>query len=289
MAASKGILLGAVLLGAGAIGLMAYEGAVVVQPDQQALILQFGEPKRTISTPGLYFKIPFIQNAKYFEKKLLILDIPPEEVIASDQKRIVVDSLSRFRIRSPLDFYRTVGDRRVAESRLAGLVRSALRRILGTQDLVAVLSTKRKSLMEEISQSVNKEAIPFGVEVLDVRIKRVDLPEENSEAVYRRMQTEREREAKEIRALGREKAQRIRAVADKEKEIIVAKASEKAEIIRGEGDREAASIYNDVAKRNPKFYTFYRTLEAYKVGLIDNGEKSTLVLPHSLFGTLMED
>lgn len=285
----KGPVLVGMALVLGAIGLLIYESAIFLYPDQQALVLQFGEPRRILDEPGLSFKVPFIQNVKYFEKKILILDIPPEEVIASDQKRIVVDSLSRFRIKDPLEFYKTVGDRRIADSRLAGLVRSALRRILGTRDLVAVLSTERKELMQQITESVNKEALPFGVEVVDVRIKRVDLPEENSEAVYMRMQTEREREAKEIRALGKEMAQQIRAIADRKKEVIIAKAKEKGEIIRGGGDREAAAIYSDAAKRNPEFYTFYRTLEAYKVALTENGKDSTLILPHFFLDDLTGD
>jgi membrane protease subunit HflC len=258
------------------VGVIAYSMIFTVHQTKQALVLQFGEVKRTVVEPGLHFKTPFIQNVIYLDKRILAFDTPPEEVIASDQKRIVVDAFSRFKITDPLRFYQSVGNVAVARARLSTLINSSIRQVLGAEEFLTVLSGERVTLMRAIRDAVNAQASQLGITIVDVRIKRADLPPENSQAIYRRMQTEREREAKEARAMGAEEGLRIRARADRDRTVLVADARKVADILRGEGDGARARIFNEAASRDPKFYAFYRSLQAYRVAL--SGDDTTMVL-----------
>ncbi len=267
------LVLGIIVVVVGVVGL---NTLFTVHQTQQALVLQFGEPKRVVQNPGLNVKLPFIQNVIYLDKRILSLDAPPEEVITSDQKRIVVDGFSRFRISDALLFYQTVGNENVARSRLSGLTNSALRRVLGEVELLTLVSGERFSLMRQITDSVNAGAGGLGIEVVDVRIKRADLPPENSQAIYRRMQTEREREAKEARARGAEEALRIRSRADRDRTVLLAEAQKQSDILRGEGDGARARIFNEAAAQDPQFYAFYRSLQAYRQSL--TGDDTSMVM-----------
>ena len=202
-----------------------YQSLFIVQEINQAIVLQFGDPKKIITKPGLNFKLPFIQNVAYLDRRVLNLDTPPEEVIAADQKRLIVDAFARFRIVDPLKFYISVGNENVARSRLATIINSRIRGVLGTQNLATLLSIDRSKHMATIQNDVNIEAQNFGITIVDVRIKRADLPQANSEAIFKRMQTEREREAKEFRAQGAEIAAKITSTADKEVTVILATAN----------------------------------------------------------------
>jgi membrane protease subunit HflC len=264
------------------IGLVAYLSLFVVKEINQAIVLQFGDPKRIITTPGLQMKIPFIQNVVYLDRRILSLDPPPEEVIASDQKRLIVDAFARFSIIDPLKFYISVGDERVARSRLATIINSRLRSVLGKQSLATLLSEDRTKQMAIIQEGVNNEAKKFGIKIIDVRIKRADLPQANSEAIYRRMQTEREREAKEFRAKGAEMAVTITSTADKEVTVILANAKKHSEIMKGEGDGIRNKIFADAFGRDPEFFAFYRAMQAYETALI-GGDTSLILSPDSDF------
>ena len=254
----------------------------IVKEVNQAIVLQFGDPKKIISKPGLNFKIPFIQNVVFLDKRILNLDTPPEEVIASDQKRLIVDAFARFQIIDPLKFYISVGNERVARSRLATIINSRIRNVLGRQELQTLLSEDRSKQMSLIQEGVNNEAENFGIKIVDVRIKRADLPQANSEAIYRRMQTEREREAKEFRAKGAEMAVTITSTADKEVTVILAEAQKKSEIMKGEGDGQRNKIFADAFGRDPEFFAFYRAMQAYENSLI-GGETSLILSPDNEF------
>ena len=254
----------------------------IVKEVNQAIVLQFGDPKRIISKPGLNFKIPFIQNVVFLDKRILNLDTPPEEVIASDQKRLIVDAFARFQIIDPLKFYISVGNERVARSRLATIINSRIRSVLGTQELATLLSTDRAVHMGSIQNDVNTEAENFGITIVDVRIKRADLPQANSEAIFKRMQTEREREAKEFRAQGAEMAAKITSTADKEVTVILANANKQSEIMRGEGDGKRNKIFADAFGRDPQFFGFYRAMQSYEKALI-GGDTSMILSPDSDF------
>ncbi len=254
----------------------------IVKEVNQAIVLQFGDPKRIISKPGLNFKIPFIQNVVFLDKRILNLDTPPEEVIASDQKRLIVDAFARFQIVDPLKFYISVGNERVARSRLATIINSRIRNVLGKQELQTLLSEDRSKQMSLIQEGVNNEAENFGIKIVDVRIKRADLPQANSNAIFRRMQTEREREAKEFRARGAEMAVTITSTADKEVTVILADAQKKSEIMKGEGDGERNKIFADAFGQDPEFFAFYRSMQAYERSLI-GGETSLILSPDSEF------
>jgi len=259
-----------------------YFSVFIVKEVNQAIVLQFGDPKRIISNPGINFKIPFIQNVVFLDKRILNLDTPPEEVIASDQKRLIVDAFARFQIIDPLKFYISVGNERVARSRLSTIINSRIRGVLGKQELATLLSTDRAKQMAIIQNDVNNEAQNFGIEIVDVRIKRADLPPANSEAIYKRMQTEREREAKEFRAQGAEIAQKIRSTADKDVTVILAEANKKSEIMKGEGDGTRNKIFANAFGRDPQFFAFYRAMQAYEKALI-GGETSLVLSPDSEF------
>ncbi len=250
-----------------------------VHQARQALVLQFGEPRKVIQDPGLNLKIPFIQDVRYFDNRLLEFDAPAEEMILSDQKRLVVDAFALYRIADPLLFYQSVGTEAVARGRLGNLVNAAIRRTLGSVPLSSVVSGERADIMVTIRVSVNEEAEPLGINVVDVRMKRADLPAENSQAVFRRMQTEREREAKEFRAQGAEVGQRIRSRADREKTILLAEARKTAQISRGEGDGEAVRIFAEAFGKDIDFFAFYRSMEAYREAL--SSDDTTMVLSPS--------
>ena len=263
-------------------GVTIYLSLFIVKEINQAIVLQFGDPKRIISTPGLQVKIPFIQNVVFLDRRILSLDPAPEEVIASDQKRLIVDAFARFKIIDPLKFYISVGNERVARSRLATIINSRLRSVLVTQSLATLLSEDRTKQMAIIQEGVNAEAEKFGIEIIDVRIKRADLPQANSEAIYRRMQTEREREAREFRAKGAEMAVTITSTADKEVTVILANAKKQSEIMKCEGDGLRNKIFADAFGRDPEFFAFYRAMQAYETALI-GGDTSLILSPDSEF------
>ena len=259
-----------------------YLSLFTVKEINQAIVLQFGDPKRIISNPGLQLKIPFIQNVVFIDRRILSLDPQPEEVIASDQKRLIVDAYARFKIVDPLKFYISVGDERVARSRLATIINSRLRGVLGKQSLATLLSEDRSKQMDIIQNDVNNEARNFGIEIIDVRIKRADLPQANSEAIYKRMQTEREREAKEFRAKGAEMAVTITSTADKEVTVLLANAKKQSEIMKGEGDGQRNKIFANAFGKDPEFFAFYRAMQAYEKALI-GGDTSLILSPDSDF------
>jgi len=263
-------------------GFAIYLSLFTVKEINQAIVLQFGDPKKVIAEPGLQVKIPFIQNVVYLDRRILSLDPAPEEVIASDQKRLIVDAYARFKIVDPLKFYISVGDERVARSRLATIINSRIRSVLGKQSLATLLSEERTTQMAIIQEGVNLEAEKFGIEIIDVRIKRADLPQANSEAIYKRMQTEREREAKEFRARGAEMAVTITSTADRKVTIILANAKKQSEIMKGEGDGQRNKIFANAFGRDPEFFSFYRAMQAYEKALI-GGETSLILSPDSDF------
>ena len=264
------------------IGVFLFQSIIIVQEINQAIVLQFGNPKKIITEAGLNFKLPFIQNVVYLDKRVLNLDNPPEEVIASDQKRLIIDAITRFQIVDPLKFYISVGNERVARSRLSTIINSRIRGVLGTQDLATLLSTERTKQMSIIKNDVNEEAKSFGIKIVDVRIKRADLPPANSDAIYKRMQTERQREAKEFRAQGAEIAAKITSTADKDVTVLLANAKKQSEIMKGEGDGQRNKIFADAFGRDPKFFAFYRAMQAYETALI-GGETSLILSPDSEF------
>ena len=264
------------------LGALVFFSIFIVKEVNQAIVLQFGDHKRIIVEPGLNFKIPFIQNVVFLDKRILNLDTPPEEVIASDQKRLIVDAFARFQIVDPLKFYISVGNERVARSRLSTIINSRIRSVLGTQELQTLLSEDRNKQMALIQDGVNVEAEKFGIKIVDVRIKRADLPQANSDAIFRRMQTEREREAKEFRARGAEMAVTITSTADKEVTVILADAQKKSEIMKGEGDVKRNNIFASAFGQDPEFFAFYRAMQAYEKALI-GGETSLILSPDSEF------
>ncbi len=264
------------------IAATAFFSIFIVKEVNQAIVLQFGDPKKIITKPGLNFKLPFIQNVVFLDKRILNLDAPPEEVIASDQKRLIVDAFARFQIIDPLKFYISVGNERVARSRLSTIINSRIRSVLGTQRLQTLLSEDRTKQMALIQEGVNNEAEKFGIKIIDVRIKRADLPQANSDAIFARMQTERNREAKEFRAKGAEMAVTITSTADKEVTVILADAQKKSEIMKGEGDGQRNKIFADAFGQDPEFFAFYRAMQAYEKALI-GGETSLVLSPDSEF------
>ena len=263
-------------IGIVALGIIASSSLFTVNEAQQALILQFGEPRRVIQEPGLQAKIPFIQEVRLLDRRVLDLDPPVEQVILADQKRLDVDAFARYRIQDPLRFYQTAGTEAVAETRLNSIVNSALRRVLGNVTVLAVLSDERARIMTDIKGQVNDEAKRLGIEIVDVRIRRADLPEETSQSIFARMRSEREREASEARAQGQEQSQQIKSRAERERTVIIAEAQRDAQILRGEGDNTALKLMAEATSQDPDFYGFYRSLEAYRKSL--NGNDTTMVL-----------
>jgi len=264
-------------------GLLIYSAFFIVKETHQAIVLQLGEPKKVYKDAGLYFKIPLIQNVHFLDKRVIDIDAPAEEVIALDQKRIIVDAYAKFIIKDPLKFYISVGNERIAQSRLASIINAKIRGVLGKENLVNLISTNRNKLMSQITKDVDEEAKDFGIDVIDVRIKRADLPSANSEAIFKRMQTERTREAKEFRAQGFEVGQTIKSIADKEVAIILADARKTAQITRGEGDGLRNKIFAEAFGRDPEFFSFYRAMQSYEKSLISGSETSLVLSPDSEF------
>ena len=269
----KKILLGLV----GIFVLLGLTTVFIVDETEQIVILAFGKPVRTITEPGINMKVPFpLQEKIRFDDRLLEYDSPPEEILSKDKKTLIVDNYVRWRIVDPLQFLKTVQAIPTALSRMDDIVYSELRRELGTHDMVEIITENREKLMEIVTFNSNKATLDYGIEVLDVRIRRVDLPAENEESIYARMEAERNRQANKFRSEGEEEAQKIRASTDRDKTIILADAYKEAEGIRGEGDAKAVEIYANAYSADPKFYEFVRTLDTYKK-IVD--DKTTLVLP----------
>ena len=272
------LLVLAVLI-AGAVG---FGALFTVHQTQQALVLQFGEPRRVVTDPGLNVKIPFIQNVEYVDKRLLHLDSPRFEAIASDQKRLVVDAYLRYRIVDPLLFYQSVRTQVSADARLQTILESALREALGTAPLIDIVSGQRELLMQRATEATDAQARNFGIEIEDVRVKRTDLPDENSQAIYAEMRAEREREAREFRAQGAEEALRIRARAERDRTVLLANARRQSEIVRGEGDGQAVKIFADAFGTDVEFFSFYRTMQAYRTAL-QEADTTMVLTPDSEF------
>jgi membrane protease subunit HflC len=248
---------------------------------EQAIVVQLGEPVRTVQEPGLYFKLPLVQDVLYFDKRLLAYDAAPKGILTKDKQQLVVDNFSRWRIRDPLQFYRTVRDEAGAQSRLDDVIYSIVRENLGRHTLREIVNEQRTEVMAEVTKQSDEKARDYGIEVTDVRIKRADLPEKNELNVFDRMRTERERQAKKFRAEGDEEARKIRSESDKDVQILTAEARKQAEITRGEGDAQAVKIFADAYGRDPEFYQLVRTLEAYRNSITDG---TTLILsPNSEF------
>ena len=258
---------GALVFFAAIAAVVAYLSLFTVHQTRQALVLRFGEPVNVITNPGLHYKIPFIENVIYIDKRILDVESPAQEVIASDQKRLVVDAFARYKITDALQFYRAVGSIEGGNARLLTLLNSALRRVLGEATLTQVVRDQRENLMAQVRKQVSDEAKAFGIEMVDVRIRRADLPEQNSQAVFRRMQTERQQEASQFRAQGSQKGQEIRARADRDVTVLVADATSTAERTRGEGDAERNRIFAEAFGRDVEFFAFYRAMQAYEAGL----------------------
>lgn len=270
-----------ILIGIVFVLIVAMQSLYIVQQPEQAIVLQFGDPVRLVQEPGLKIKIPFIQNVVFYDKRLLNLEPPAQEVVLKDKKRLDVDTFSRYRITEPLIFYKTVRNEYQAQNRLQEIVNSSARNVLATFSLIELLSDKRTEIMRKISQAVKRDAAQIGVEVADVRIRRADLPIELSQAINERMKTERIREAKGYRAAGEKQAQEIRATADKTATITIATAEKEAQKIKGEGDKIATEIWNKATGVDPDFYAFYRSLEAYRNSF--DGETSLVLAPEGEF------
>ena len=250
-----------------ALVLALYGSTFTVNMTQNAIVLKFQEYERTVSEPGLYFKIPVYQEVRYFTKMLLVLDAPPADIITKDKKTMLIDNYTMWRIQDPLLFLQTLRTERAGESRLDDIVKSELRVELGTHNLIDVVTKTREEIMEKVTVEANLKAVQYGIEVVDVRIKRADLPGDNAQKVFGRMRSERERIAKKYRSEGAEEATKIRAGTDKEKVILVAEAYKHEQEIRGDGDARATKIYADAYNKDREFYAFMRSMEAYKNSL----------------------
>ena len=261
---------------------LAYNSLFFVEQRVQSLILQFGEPIRVIKEPGLNFKIPLAQNIVKFDKRILLFDNSAEEIIAADKKRLIVDAFVRYKIIDPLKFYQTVRFEAALNNRLGSVVNNSLRAVLGKVPLEAVISDRRELLMQEVSELVSGRATQFGISIEEVRIKKADLPSENSEAIYRRMQTERQQEAAQIRAVGNEKARFITAESEKQKTVLLAEAQRDSDILRGEGDAEKNKILGKAFNQDPDFFAFYRAMQAYSKALTE-GDTTMVLSPKSDF------
>lgn len=261
---------------------LAFSTLFIVNEREIALVLQFGEPKRVVSEPGLTAKVPFIQNVIYYDSRVLSYNPPVEQMILADQKRLDVDSFVKYKITNPLKFYQAAKSEAAFTQRLSPILNSALRNVLGRVDLLDVLSQQRTAIMDEINTVVSSSTQRFGVEILDVRIKRADLPEETSQAIFRRMRSEREKEAAEFRAEGKEQAQLVRAKAEKQVEVILSEASKQGKTLQGEGDKIALQTVGRIASSDPEFYNFFKSMEAYKTTLANN-ETTFFLSPNNDF------
>lgn len=255
--------------------LLTVSGMFILDQTQQALVMRLGAWRATLTEPGLHFKIPLIEDVVLYDKRLLALVTPEEQVLLGDQKRIVVDTFTRYRIDDPLKFYQAVRTETNARNQLAAIVQSSMRRVMGTVKMPSILSDDRATIMHTILGDVAENAKPLGLDIVDVRIRRTDLPDETSQAIYDRMKSERERQAKQLRAQGYERAQEIRGKADRDRTVILAEAQRQSQILRGEGDAESNRIYGEAFGQDPQFFAFYRSLQAYKTTI---GEGTTLVL-----------
>ena len=262
--------------------IVVYSSIFTVSQYEQALVVRLGRPVDVVSEPGLNFKAPFIDTVISIDKRILDLENPSQEVIASDQKRLVVDAFARYRIKNPLRFYQSIGSIQAANIQLTTLLNAALRRVLGEVTFINVVRDEREGLMTRIRDQLDREADQYGIQVVDVRIRRADLPEQNSQAVYKRMQTEREREAQEFRAQGGQKAQEISSKADREATVIIADANSTAEQTRGVGDAERNRLFAEAYGRDPEFFAFYRSMTAYETGL-RSSDTRFLLRPDSEF------
>ena len=273
-------IIGALLLGA--LILLWNFIFYTVDQTEQALVVALGQPQRVVTNPGLNMLVPLYENVIKFEKRVLDLDAPSQEVTSSDQKRLVVDAFARYRIVDPLKFYQTVNNELQAEQRLSAILNSNIRVTLAGRTFQALLSNQRAELMRLIRDETNDEARNLGIEVVDVRIRRADLPQANSQAIFARMKTDRAREAADIRAKGSQVGQEITSDADRQKTIIIAEAQKKADILRGEGDGERNRIFAEAFTRDPSFFEFYRSMQAYGASM--SGGDTTMVLsPDSAF------
>lgn len=260
--------------------------AFTVPQWMQAVVVQLGEPVRIVREPGLYWKLPFVQNVLWFDRRLMEYDAPPRELLTKDKQQLEVDTYARWRILDPLQFYRTVRNEEGARSRLDDIIYSNVRENLGRHRFSEIINEKRSLLMEEVTKRTDEKAREYGIEVMDVRIKRADLPEKTEMNVFSRMRTERERLAKKFRAEGDEEARKIRSESDKEVAILTAQARKQSEITRGEGDAKAVAIFADAYGRDPSFYEFVRTLEAYRVSIQPG--TSVILSPDSDFLRLLK-
>jgi modulator of FtsH protease HflC len=265
-----------------------YSALFTVHQNQQAIVLRLGDPVDVVRTPGLRYKIPIVDSVVYIDRRILDIENPAQEVIASDQKRLVVDAFARYKIEDPLKFYQTLGTVDGANSRLTSLLNSALRRVLGEATFIQAVRDERETLMARIREQMNREVENLGVKVVDVRIRRADLPDANSQAVFQRMQTERQREAAEIRAGGNQLAQAIRAKADRDVTVTIADATSKGEQVRGEGDALRNKIFADAFEKDREFFAFYRSMQAYEQGL-KHGDTRMLLSPDSDFFRYFND
>jgi membrane protease subunit HflC len=269
-------------------GIVAMNALFIVDQTEQALVLQFGQPRRVIRDPGLWTKRPFLEDVRRYDNRLLDFEPPPEEVIVSDQKRLVVDTYTRYRITDPLLFFQTVNSEVAVRARLSAMVNGSLRRVLGNVTLSALLSHERPAIMKQIRDEVNDQGKGFGIDVIDVRIRRADLPEENSQAIFARMKSEREQQAAQYRGEGAEAAQNVRANADRERTVILAEAQRDAQRVRGDGDAESIRVYADAFGQDKEFFAFYRSMQAYRDAL--NGRTTSFVLsPDSGFFRFFEN
>ncbi|MEM8800361.1 MAG: protease modulator HflC [Pseudomonadota bacterium] len=278
MSVRKIILIG--LLIVSAIALL--EGLFVVRETEQVIVMRFGDPKREIKESGLYLKVPLFETAYYIDRRILRLDADPQEVVASDQKRLVVDAFARYRITRPLEMFKAARNEERVSRLLSDILDSSVRQVLGRESFPTIVSGERGSLMERIEAIVNARANSFGVEVVDVRLKRADLPQVNSKAIYERMNTEREREAREARAEGREQAARIRSAAERERTVLLAEAERDSQQARGQGDSTAIKIFAEAFSEDEEFYAFYRSMQAYRAALAD-GNTTVVLSPNSEF------
>jgi membrane protease subunit HflC len=270
-------------IAAAVVAILVFSSTFIVPQTQQALVFRFGKVARPpIETPGLYFKAPFIDTVVLVDKRILDLELPSQEVIASDQKRLVVDAFTRYRVTDPLRFYQSVGSVTGANLRLASIVNSTVRTVLADASFGAVVRTDRSGLMHKIREDVNRQAQGLGIEVVDVRLRRADLPEQNSQAVFTRMQTERQREAADIRAQGSQQSQSIQAKADRDVTVLRAEATRKSEELRGTGDAEKNRILAEAFNRDPDFFAFYRSMQAYE-GALKSGDTRLVLSPESEF------
>jgi len=268
--------------------IVGYASIFTVYQTQQALVVRLGQPVRVVNEPGLSFKAPFIDNVIGIDKRILDLESPAQEVIASDQKRLVVDAFARYKIEDPLRYYQTLGSIQGANSQLAILLNSALRRVLGAATFTNVVRDQRSDLMSRILELVDRDAKSYGIRVVDVRIRRADLPEQNSQAVYQRMQTERQREAAEFRAQGAQRGQEIRSRADREVTVLIAEATSASEQLRGEGDAIRNQIFADAFGQDPSFFSFYRSMQAYEASM-RQGDTRLVLKPDTSFFRYFND